>query len=177
MNNGGMTSPIAKNLRALRDRAGMTQLELGLACGWSGQGVIGNYESLRPKANQPSPERLVTIARVLGVSVAELFGEAPLSGGRASHSERIDFGKMAIAAKALTDAVELTESPAEWALDPSLLELAYQSADALGDTLDPLELVKKLARAIRGRLSDDGEARRHTAAAIRGADAPGGDKG
>lgn len=172
-----MTSPIAKNLKRLRKDAGLTQEALALACGWSGQGVIGNYESLKADANQPSPEKLVAIAGVLGVSVAELFGEAPPRGERTSHLGRIDFGKMAIATKALLDAVELTGSPPEWAFDPPLLELAYQSVDALGDKLDHLGLVKELAKTIRGRANDDEVSGRRATAAIRGIDASGGDKG
>lgn len=155
--NEGMTSPIAKNLKALRRRAGLTQEALGLACGWSGQGVIGNYESLRPDAREPRASELVALADALGVGVAELFIDTPAHGRRESHPERIDFATMAVATKALLDFVELTGRPMEWATRPELLEVAYRVADSYGvGTSDSLTLTKELAKRIRG-LDGDGE--------------------
>ncbi|WP_172448120.1 helix-turn-helix transcriptional regulator [Stenotrophomonas sp. VV52] len=73
------------NLRAARLARGMTQEALALACGWSGQSRIANYESSAPSAREPKVSEVPLLAKALGVSVASLFGEAP-----ASHSSRPD---------------------------------------------------------------------------------------
>ena len=73
----------AQTLKALRLKAGLTQEQLAHACGYSGQSRIGNYESGKPKARQPKPDELPTIAKALGVSVSALFGETALD----SHSQ------------------------------------------------------------------------------------------
>lgn len=67
------------NLRAARLRAGLTQEALALACGWSGQSRIANYESSAPTAREPKVSEVPALAKALGVSVASLFGESPAS--------------------------------------------------------------------------------------------------
>lgn len=73
------------NLRAARLRSGLTQEALALACGWSGQSRIANYESSAPTAREPKVSEVPLLAKALGVSIASLFGEAP-----ASQSQRPD---------------------------------------------------------------------------------------
>ncbi|MFE3968350.1 helix-turn-helix domain-containing protein [Stenotrophomonas sp. YIM B13575] len=67
------------NLRAARLRAGLTQEALALACGWSGQSRIANYESSADSAREPKVSEVPRLAKALGVSIASLFGEAPAS--------------------------------------------------------------------------------------------------
>ncbi|HID8537170.1 helix-turn-helix domain-containing protein [Stenotrophomonas sp. SM006] len=67
------------NLRAARLKAGMTQEALALACGWSGQSRIANYESSAASAREPKVSEVPLLAAALGVSIASLFGEAPAS--------------------------------------------------------------------------------------------------
>lgn len=75
--NLGMT--FSDNLRAARLKAGMTQEALALACGWSGQSRIANYESSASSAREPKVSEVPLLAAALGVSIASLFGEAPAS--------------------------------------------------------------------------------------------------
>lgn len=74
------------NLRRIRVSKGMTQEALALACGWSGQSRIANYESAAKDAREPKLAEVPLLATALGVSVAELFGELP----GASQSSRLD---------------------------------------------------------------------------------------
>lgn len=67
------------NLRAARLARGMTQEALALACGWSGQSRIANYESSAPSAREPKVSEVPVLAKALGISVAALFGELPAS--------------------------------------------------------------------------------------------------
>lgn len=75
--NPGMA--FSDNLRAARIKAGMTQEALALACGWSGQSRIANYESSAASAREPKVSEVPLLAKALGVSIASLFGEAPAS--------------------------------------------------------------------------------------------------
>lgn len=75
--NSGMA--FSDNLRAARLKAGMTQEALALACGWSGQSRIANYESSAASAREPKVSEVPLLAAALGVSIASLFGEAPAS--------------------------------------------------------------------------------------------------
>ena len=61
------------NLRAARLKAGMTQEALALACGWSGQSRIANYESSAASARAKVSE-VPLLAAALGVSIASLLG-------------------------------------------------------------------------------------------------------
>lgn len=81
--NPGMA--FSDNLRAARLKAGMTQEALALACGWSGQSRIANYESSAASAREPKVSEVPLLAAALGVSIASLFGEA-----LASQSSRPD---------------------------------------------------------------------------------------
>ena len=83
-NRAGLTSQRVKNpdmdfssrLKIYRQRAGLTQEQLALACGWQGQSRIANYEAARDKksAREPALSELPVIAKALSVSVAELLG-------------------------------------------------------------------------------------------------------
>ncbi len=75
--NPGMA--FSDNLRAARLKAGMTQEALALACGWSGQSRIANYESSAASAREPKVSEVPLLAAALGVSIASLFGETPAS--------------------------------------------------------------------------------------------------
>lgn len=60
----------------LRQRAGLTQEQLALACGWQGQSRIANYEAdkIKKSAREPALDELPLLAKALSVSVAELLG-------------------------------------------------------------------------------------------------------
>jgi len=77
------------NLRRTRLAKGMTQEALAMACGWSGQSRIANYESGSASAREPKVSEVPLLAKALGVSVAELFDEVP------SQSQRLDAEKLA----------------------------------------------------------------------------------
>jgi transcriptional regulator with XRE-family HTH domain len=62
---------VGQRIRALRIRAGKSQTELGADLAISFQ-QIQKYEN---GVNRVAPGRLAVIARVLGVSIATLFGE------------------------------------------------------------------------------------------------------
>lgn len=66
-------------LRTLRKRAGMTQEQLALACGWTGQSRVSNYESSGENSRKPDIEELPVLARALNVSTDELLGIVPSS--------------------------------------------------------------------------------------------------
>lgn len=87
------------NLKRLRKAAGLSQEQLALACGWSGQSRIANYESASGSAREPKLSELPLMARALGVSVSTLLGEEEFAPAfslrqgpppRASHSQRPD---------------------------------------------------------------------------------------
>ena len=69
-------SSFATRLRYLREAAGLTQEQLALACGFSGQSRIANYESRTSKAREPSIEDLIAISRALSVPVGALVDPA-----------------------------------------------------------------------------------------------------
>lgn len=85
------------NLKRLRVSSGMTQEQLALACGWSGQSRIANYESSSASAREPKVSEVPVIAKALGVSISELFGEP----GSASQSVGLDPVKLAESIAAL----------------------------------------------------------------------------
>jgi phage repressor protein C with HTH and peptisase S24 domain len=60
-----------QNLRKYRDAAELTQEQLALACGFSGQSRIANYEK---GTRDPSFEDLEKLAAALGVAKADLLG-------------------------------------------------------------------------------------------------------
>lgn len=86
--NGQMA--FSDRLKALRIASGMTQEALALACGWSGQSRIANYESSAPKSREPKVAEIPVIAKALGVSISELFEDAEAPSRLASHAGRID---------------------------------------------------------------------------------------
>lgn len=59
-------------LRYLREAAGLTQEQLALACGFSGQSRVANYETRSGRAREPSIEDLIAISRALAVPVGVL---------------------------------------------------------------------------------------------------------
>jgi len=152
--NGRMA--FSDNLRAARIAKGMTQEQLALACGWSGQSRIANYESSSPSGREPKLAEISLLAHALGVSVASLFGEAdPLS-----QPARPDFQKIAAAVTVLTHYLELVGDPPDWVQDPLLLETAYLVAEEFGRPVQPdnvLDLTKVLAKRIRGQKEDVGQ--------------------
>lgn len=87
----------AKRLRQLRIQRGLSQEALALACGWSGQSRIANYESTKPKARQPKPDELPLLARALGVPVGAFF-EGP---DMQSQDPGLDIASLSEALKAL----------------------------------------------------------------------------
>lgn len=106
--NGAMA--FSDNLKRLRIAARLTQEELALACGWSGQSRIANYESSSVSGREPKVSEVPLIARALGVPVAELFGEAP----SASQSVGLDAVKLAESIAALRQVAKKRG----WSYDP-----------------------------------------------------------
>ena len=62
---------IGKNIKRLRREMGLTQAELARLVGVTAQ-AVSKWET---KANSPDIGLIPKIARVLGVSIDELFGE------------------------------------------------------------------------------------------------------
>ncbi|WP_372174364.1 helix-turn-helix domain-containing protein [Xanthomonas axonopodis] len=137
------------NLKRLRLTRGMTQEQLALACGWSGQSRIANYESSAESAREPKVSDVPLIAAALGVSVAELFGEASST----SHVERLDFGTISATVTVLRNYLELMGKPVTMLEDEELLEIAHSVVQEFGGnapTDKVLDLTKILADRVRG---------------------------
>lgn len=69
VNNAAMAFP--DNLKRLRKAAGFTQEALALACGWSGQSRIANYEK---GIREPNFDETAALASALGVNTSDLIG-------------------------------------------------------------------------------------------------------
>lgn len=137
------------NLKRLRVARGMTQEQLALACGWSGQSRIANYESSAASAREPKVSEVPLIASALGVAVAELFGESPVP----SQVQRLDFARISAAVTVLRTYLELMGKPIEMVEDPVLLEIAYEVVQEFGGKApadNVLDLTKVLADRMRG---------------------------
>lgn len=63
----------ADNLKRYRKARGLTQEALALACGWSGQSRIANYEA---RGRTPTLDDVEAIAHALGVTRPELLGDS-----------------------------------------------------------------------------------------------------
>ena len=66
---------MGNSIKTCRKAVGLTQTELGEKLG-VGQYIIAKWET---GVNNPAPDDLAKIAKVLGVSIAVLFGEQPLA--------------------------------------------------------------------------------------------------
>jgi len=137
------------NLKRLRLARGLTQEQLALACGWSGQSRIANYESSAASAREPKVSEVPLIATALGVPVAELFGESIST----SQDQRLDFVRISAAVTVLRTYLELMGKPVAMLEDPVLLEIAHEvvrefGGDAPADNV--LDLTKVLADRMRG---------------------------
>lgn len=65
---------LARRIRTLRERKGMTQEEFGARCG-----ISVSFASLLERGERsPSYETLVEVAHALDISLAELFRESPV---------------------------------------------------------------------------------------------------
>ena len=120
-------------MRALREKRGLTQMEIGLRCGWS-QSRYANYETPidRPGARSPDLDDVPTIASALDVSIGELFGEPPIQ----SQSVGID---AAILARAI-ESIEVGLDKAEVTIDPAArAEIAIVLYHQWDGTLPSLE--------------------------------------
>lgn len=148
----------AENLRAARIAAGMTQEALALACGWSGQSRIANYESTSPSAREPKVSEVPLLAKALGVSIGSLFGETGTLSQDGSHPARLNIETIAAAVNVLKHYLELVGDPLEWVSDPVLLETAHEVVLEFGSPVtvsNVLDLTKRLGKKIRG--NDDSE--------------------
>lgn len=68
-------SPIAYNLRRLRENAGLSQQALGRAAGLTSTAHVSHIESER--IPNPSTKTLKDLATALGVELSEFFVEPP----------------------------------------------------------------------------------------------------
>ncbi len=137
----------------------MTQEQLALACGWSGQSRIANYESSAASAREPKLSEVPLIASALSVSVADLFGESSTP----SQETRPDFAKLSAAVKVLRNYLELMGNPVSMIEDQLLLEIAFEVVQEFGGDKpadNVLDLTKVLAERMRGGNSDQRPVRR-----------------
>lgn len=68
-----MEADLKTRIRALREAAGLTQRELAIAVGLTDKSSVAKWES---GVSAPPARRMPEVARALGVSIAELYGEA-----------------------------------------------------------------------------------------------------
>lgn len=110
----------------------MTQEALALACGWSGQSRIANYESDSPKAREPRVSEVPALAKALGVSIASLFGEAEKNSPPVSHAGRLDPIMLAEAIEALRRVARNAGVPFDPGVNAEATAAAYELRVALG---------------------------------------------
>lgn len=65
----------ADRLKFCRQQTGMTQEQLALRCGWSGQSRVANYESSGKSVREPPLDELPILADALGVPVGVLVDD------------------------------------------------------------------------------------------------------
>lgn len=65
---------LGARIKAARERAGMRQIDLAVACGWTSGSRLGNYEQ---GTREPSLSDLAKIAAITGVRMAWLVVDAP----------------------------------------------------------------------------------------------------
>lgn len=155
--NGHMA--FSDNLKRIRIERGLTQEQLALACGWSGQSRIANYESSAANSREPKVSEVPTIAAALRVSVAELFGETPAK----SQVPRPDFVKLSAAITILRNYLELMGKPLSMIEDPVMLEIADAVVQEFGGdepSAKVLDLTKVLAERMRGEGGEQRSIRR-----------------
>ncbi|MBT2142715.1 helix-turn-helix transcriptional regulator [Rhodanobacter sp. LX-99] len=128
----------AANLKRLRKAAKLSQEGLALACGWSGQSRVGNYES---GLREPELDEIPTIARALGVQVGELFGEAP------SHSQPVRLDPL-IVRRVATALSERYKSDGGYSLADKAEEFvrAYELWVGMSDAYDEPEIFNLVIR-------------------------------
>lgn len=148
------TAPMAfsDQLKAARIAAGMTQEQLALACGWSGQSRIANYESSSPNSREPKVSEIPLLAKALGVSVAHLFGESSAK----SHVAGLNADRLAESIAALRQVAKNKG----WTYDPEThptetiaayeLNCAMPSARRTADVIDFGDKVAELLRRRQG---------------------------
>lgn len=132
----------AATLRAIRKAKGMTQEQLALACGFTGQSRIGNYEADPGKkhAREPELNEIPVIAEALGVNINELFGQEIASAG-GSQSARLDAAKVAETVMALRKVFATRGSDFDVAEDPELFVLAYGIREQMSPVPSTEELI------------------------------------
>lgn len=146
----------AKTLRAIRKNKGMSQEALALACGWSGQSRIANYESLSEKSRrQPQPEEIPVIARALGVSVAELFDEAPAE----SRPARLDLETIRNAYQAISAVYADAGRSYDLAEDPWLFAEVYERMQDLNDPASLISIGGLIHKREQGSVSGEEDQR------------------
>lgn len=106
----------AANLKRLRQERKLSQEQLALKCGWSGQSRIANYESTSPNAREPKASDVWRLAQALECSVDELFGAPP---AQASHPATLDLDRLGVALTAMDKAL------ADQSIQGKLGTLAY----------------------------------------------------
>lgn len=114
---------IAHQIRRWRTYRGLTQEGLALACGWSGQSRVSNYENPGDGGRNPSVEELPLLARALGITLDELFFGDP---GAVSQTVRLDVEKLQTASIKLITDFGMAGLPAQLDRDMDLLALAYE---------------------------------------------------
>lgn len=141
------------NLKAARLAKGMTQEGLALACGWSGQSRIANYESSSPSAREPKVSEVPILARALGVSVSELFGEV----AGPSQVGRIDPDKLAESIAALRQVAKKIGWDYDPETHPAETVIAYELRCTMPDApsyANVIDFGDKLAEKLRRRQAE-----------------------
>ena len=149
-------------LRELRIAANLSQLDLALAMGWSGQSQVSNYENNR---GDPSFSDLPKLAKTLGVSVAELFTDPGTKTLLPSHVERINPSTLEMSIKALRRVAKNFGMEYDPEINADVTAAAYELALALGAEPGQSQVID-FATAVAGLLSrgpggdDDGGGRK-----------------
>lgn len=125
------------NLRKFRKAARLTQEQLALACGWSGQSRIANYEA---GTREPTLDEVASLAAALGVTPGELL-DAPEPIGRdvtewtpvMGYAQAVGLGKGAEAQEyAETHKLKFrADSLARKRLSPGKLAVMYGQGDSM----------------------------------------------
>lgn len=136
-----------ENLKRYRKAAKLTQEQLALACGWSGQSRISNYES---GLREPTLIEVASLAEALGVDAADLLAASDRAMGRQmgwadiqGYAQAVGLGKGAEAQEyAETHKLKFrAESLSRKGLRPAGLAVMYGQGDSMVPRIHPGDAV------------------------------------
>lgn len=136
-----------ENLKRYRKAAKLTQEQLALACGWSGQSRISNYES---GLREPTLIEVASLAEALGVDAADLLAASDRAMARQmgwadiqGYAQAVGLGKGAEAQEyAETHKLKFrAESLSRKGLRPAGLAVMYGQGDSMTQRIHPGDAV------------------------------------